>query len=106
MYAERLPPHDLNAEESVVGSILIDGDSLTGVTSFLSSSDFYGERNRHCFDACLSLFERGEAINQVTVAHELSLGDQLESVGGSGYLSRDWGVGRAPGVGRADAHGS
>ncbi|MCH8827149.1 MAG: replicative DNA helicase [Chloroflexi bacterium] len=86
MYAERLPPHDLNAEESVIGSILIDGDSLTAVTSFLNSSDFYGERNRHCFDACIALFERGEAINQVTVAHELSLADHLESIGGSGYL--------------------
>ena len=86
MYAERLPPHDLNAEESVVGSVLIDGDALTGVTSFLKSNDFFGERNRHCFEACIALFERGEAINQVTLAHELSLSDQLESVGGAGYL--------------------
>ncbi|MDA1227537.1 MAG: replicative DNA helicase [SAR202 cluster bacterium Casp-Chloro-G4] len=87
MYAERLPPHDLNAEESVVGSILIDGDALPGVTSFLKSSDFFGERNRHCFEAASSLSERGEAINQVTVAHELFLNDHLENVGGSGYLS-------------------
>ena len=95
MYAERLPPQDANAEESVIGSILIDGDSLSRVTSFLRPNDFYGEKNRWCFEAFLALFERGEAINQVTVAHELSLhrsrgGEQtnrLEEIGGSAYLS-------------------
>ena len=95
MYVDRLPPHDANAEESVIGSVLIDGDSLSRVTSFLRPADFYGEKNRWCFDAFLALFDRGEAINQVTVAHELSLhrsrgGEQsnrLEELGGSAYLS-------------------
>lgn len=87
MYAEQLPPHDTHAEESVIGSILIDGDSLNGVASFLKPVDFYTEKGRWCFEACLSLFERSEAINQVTVAHELSLHDRLEGLGGSAYLS-------------------
>ena len=87
MYVDRLPPHDANAEESVIGSILIDGDSLNRVTSFLRPADFYGEKNRWCFDAFLTLFNRGEAINQVTVAHELNLQDRLEELGGSAYLS-------------------
>ncbi|MCH8109939.1 MAG: replicative DNA helicase [Chloroflexi bacterium] len=87
MYAERLPPHDLNAEESVIGSILIDGEALTKTTAFLNPADFYSEKNRWCFDACLSLFDRSDAINQVTVAHELSLQDRLEGVGGTSYLS-------------------
>lgn len=87
MYAERLPPHDINAEESIVGSVLIDGDSLTNITSFMKSNDFYSEKNRWCYEACLALFERGEAINQVTVAHELSLQDRLEGVGGNAYLN-------------------
>ena len=87
MYPDRLPPHDANAEESVIGSILIDGDSLNRVTSFLRPPDFYGEKNRWCFEAFLALFERGEAINQVTVAHELSLQERLEEFGGSAYLS-------------------
>jgi replicative DNA helicase len=83
-----LPPHDISAEESVVGSVLIDGESLTRITSFLKSPDFYGQKNRWCFEACLALMERGEAINQVTVSHELSLSDdRLESVGGAPYLS-------------------
>ena len=87
MYAERLPPHDIDAEESIIGSVLIDGESLTKVTSFLKSSDFYSEKNRWCFDASLALFERSEAINQVTLAHEMSLHDRLESIGGTAYLN-------------------
>ena len=81
------PPHDVDAEEAVIGSILIDGESLTNVTSFLRPTDFYGEKNRWCYQACFALFERGEAINQVTVAHELSLQDRLEPIGGTAYLS-------------------
>jgi replicative DNA helicase len=87
VYAERLPPHDINAEESVIGSMLIDGEAITKVASFLKPADFYSEKNRWCYEACLALFERSEAINQVTVAHELSLNERLEGVGGTAYLS-------------------
>ena len=51
MYSERLPPHDINAEEAVIGSILIDGESFTNVTSFVRPSDFYSEKNRCCYQA-------------------------------------------------------
>ena len=95
MYVDRLPPHDIAAEESVIGSILIDGNSLSRVASFLRPQDFYGEKNRWCFEAFLALFERSEAINQITVSHELSLHgsrgeeqeNRLEEIGGSAYLS-------------------
>ena len=87
MYAERLPPHDIDAEESVIGSILIDTEALTRVSHFLKAFDFYSEKNRWCFEACLALFNRSEAINQVTLAHELSLQDHLEALGGTAYLS-------------------
>ena len=71
----------------MIGSVLIDGDALTTITSFLKASDFYLAKNRWCFEACWSLFERDEAINQVTVAHELSGGGHLEEVGGGSYLA-------------------
>lgn len=87
MYAGQLPPHDLSAEESVIGSILIDGDALPGITSFLKPRDFYGERNRHCFEAAVALSQRGSGVNQVTLSHELRLNDRLENIGGIGYLS-------------------
>ena len=87
MYIDRLPPHDAQAEESVIGSVLIDGDSLHKVSSLIRPTDFYGEKNRWCYEAFLGLAERGEAINQVTVSHELALQERLDSLGGSAYLS-------------------
>ena len=87
MYADRLLPHDPDAEEAVIGSMLIDGQAISKVSSFLRASDFYISKTRWCFDACLSLFDRGEAINQVTVAHELSLKERLDEIGGTAYLA-------------------
>ena len=89
MVSERLQPHDIGAEESVIGSILIDGNAITRITSILSASDFYSQRNRKCYEAALTLYERGTAINQVTLAHEISIEDgALEMVGGAEYLGR------------------
>jgi len=87
LQADRLPPHDLNAEESVLGSILIDGSTITRITGLISADDFYRETNRICFEAFYSLMERDEAINQVTVTHELENQGVLEEVGGAAYLS-------------------
>ncbi len=85
--SDRLPPHDINAEESVIGSLLIDGESITDVHGFLNPEDFYRQRNRMCYEAALDLFNRDEAINTVTIAHELEAKEQLEEVGGSAYLT-------------------
>ena len=87
MYAEKLLPHDIEAEEAVVGSMILDGDSFLKVAHFLKPEDFYREKNRYCYEACLALFQRGEPINQVSVANQLSVKDRTESVGGSAYLS-------------------
>ena len=87
MYAEQLLPHDVEAEEAVIGSLLIDGDSFLRVSSTLKPEDFYRERNRLCFNACVSLFRRSEAIDQVTLARELERTHCLEAVGGMAYLS-------------------
>lgn len=87
MQADRLPPHDLSAEESVLGSILIDGTSITQITGFLSADNFYREINRQCFEVCHDLFQRDEGINQVTVTHELESRGIIEDVGGPAYLS-------------------
>jgi replicative DNA helicase len=87
MYAEKLPPSDVDAEEAVLGSLLIDGESISVVSTIVNPADFYQDRNRWCFEACSSLYHRGDAINQVTVGHELSLSDRLDEIGGPGYLS-------------------
>ena len=87
MYEEKLLPHDIEAEEAVIGSMLIDGDSILRVAQFLKPGEFYREKNRFCYEACLALFRRGEAINQVTVAHQLTLQERVDPVGGTAYLS-------------------
>lgn len=87
MQADRLPPHDLKAEESVLGSILIDGMTITQIAGFLSANDFYRQVNRQCFEVLHDLFARQEDIDQVTVTHELEVRGILEDVGGASYLS-------------------
>ncbi len=87
MYAEKLLPHDLEAEEAVVGSVLIDGECFSRVAPLLQPRDFYRERNQICYAAAMSLFQRDEAIDQLTLAGELGRQGQLESIGGMAYLS-------------------
>ena len=87
MYVDRVLPHNPEAEEAVVGSILIDEDALTKVTSIVQPSNFYQAKVRWCYEACLALFDRREAINQVTLAQELALRERLEEVGGPAYVA-------------------
>lgn len=87
MPGERLPPHDIDAEEAVNGSLLIDGRSIHEIVVFLQPKDFYSEQNRWIYQACLSLYQRDEAINQITVAQELEREGRLEKCGGAAYLS-------------------
>jgi replicative DNA helicase len=84
---EQLPPHDIQAEESVVASLLVDEDAINKVAPLLRPSDFFRESNGWTYDACLSLWERNETINQVTVAHELDRRGRLEDVGGLTFIS-------------------
>jgi replicative DNA helicase len=87
MTSDRLPPHDTDAEEAVLGSLLIDGSSIHRVAVLLQPADFYNERNSLIYGACLSLYERDEAIDQITVAQELDRQGKLESGGGAANLS-------------------
>ena len=87
IYVEKLLPHDLEAEEAVLGSVLIDGECLTRLAPLLKEGDFYRERNQVCFDAAMALFRRGQAVDQVTLAGELARTEKLDLVGGMAYLS-------------------
>ncbi|MBA7614075.1 Replicative DNA helicase [subsurface metagenome] len=84
---EKLPPHDIDAEEAVIGSLLIDGTAIHTISTFLQQQDFYSERNLLIYGACQALSQRTEAINQITVAQELARQDKLEACGGAAYLS-------------------
>ena len=87
MYAEQLLPHDLEAEEAVLGSLIIDGEAVTRIINLVSPEAFYREIHQVCFKACLDLFNRGEVIDQVTLANQLTRTSELELVGGMSYLS-------------------
>jgi len=85
--SENLTPHDVEAEKAVLGSLLIDSECIFKVAIFLRPEDFFMPENQWTYEACFSLYQRNEAINQITVAHELAQKGKLEEVGGAAYLS-------------------
>jgi replicative DNA helicase len=84
---EKLPPHDVEAEEAVIASLLVDPEAVLEVGN-LQPEHFFREKNAWVFEVCRDLFNRNESINQITVAHELARRGKLEEVGGVAYLSR------------------
>ena len=87
MYGEKLPPHNIEAEEAVNGSLLIDGTAIYKIATLLQPADFYNEQNSLVYEACQALHQRDEVINQITVAQELARREKLEACGGAAYLS-------------------
>ncbi|MPZ23670.1 MAG: replicative DNA helicase, partial [Dehalococcoidia bacterium] len=86
--AEKLPPHNVEAEEAVVASVLVDPEAIYRVVPIVKASDFFREKNRWAFEAALALFERGEPLNQITVTHQLARSERIDGVGGGAYLAR------------------
>src|SRR5688572_32613001 len=84
---EQLPPHDIQAEESVVASVMVDPEAMDKVAGILQARDFFREINAWTYEACRALWDRQQSINQVTVAHELERRGRLEDVGGLSFLS-------------------
>jgi replicative DNA helicase len=85
---EKLPPHDIDAEEAVIASLLVDPEAIFKVAPRLHAEDFFREKNAWVYEVCRALWDRSESINQITVAHELARRNRLEDVGGASYLSR------------------
>jgi replicative DNA helicase len=80
-------PHNVEAEEAVLGSLLIDSEAIFRVSPFLKPDDFYIVKNGWIYDAILSLHERRQPADFVTVCDELENRTQLEEVGGAAYIS-------------------
>lgn len=83
----RLPPNDNDAEEAVIGSLLIDGDAIKKVENTIAPDDFYHEANRWLYQGCVNLRGRREAINQVTLSRETDRLGRMDLCGGSSHLS-------------------
>jgi replicative DNA helicase len=86
MARERIPPHDLEAEQSVLGGILIDSKAVAKIAPNLSEKDFYRSAHAKIYASMVSLWEKSEPIDLVTLARDLSAKESLESVGGRAYL--------------------
>ena len=82
-----MPPHDLDAEMSVIGSVLLDPLSVAKVLQFLHPEDFYRENNGQIYRAALDLFAAGEPIDNVTLAAQLQTMGLLDRVGGRAQLA-------------------
>jgi len=84
---ERLPPQNIEAEQSVLGSLLIDSEAVVRVASFLRPEDFYRRAHSLIYQAILDLHERREPADFVTLCDELERRGQLEEVGGAAYIT-------------------
>lgn len=83
----RIPPHSADAEESVLGALLLDKDAIIAVAEFLDPTDFYDERHRAIYESCLELYEDRTPIDVLTVAEKLKKRKVLKKIGGAGYLA-------------------
>ena len=84
---ERLPPHNIDAEQSLLGSLLLDRDAIIRVAAFVKPDDFYVPANGTIYRAILDLYNRREPTDFVTLSDELGRREQLEQVGGIAYLT-------------------
>jgi replicative DNA helicase len=85
--SHKLPPQHIEAEQSVLGGILIENDAINKVLEILAPEDFYRESHRKIYHALINLTARDEPADLITLTNELRKIDQLDSVGGASYLT-------------------
>ncbi|HEV8601289.1 MAG TPA: replicative DNA helicase [Patescibacteria group bacterium] len=83
----RLPPQNAEAEQSVLGSLLLDRDAVIKIADTLSSDDFYDDRHRIIYLAIIKLYDERSSIDILTVSNKLDEGSSLEKIGGISYLT-------------------
>lgn len=87
MEVGKVPPHDIEAEQAVIGSMLTDKDAVISAVEKLKPEDFYREDNKAIYEAILSLYSKAEPIDIITVKDELIGNGKFETVGGLEYLA-------------------
>ncbi|MEP7162994.1 MAG: replicative DNA helicase [Candidatus Moraniibacteriota bacterium] len=83
----RVPPHNIEAEQSVLGSLMLDKDAIIKVADLVKVGDFYKDDHNKIYEAMLGLYEEREPIDVLSLANRLEERELLERVGGSGYLA-------------------
>lgn len=84
---ERIPPHNIDAEKSVLGAIILDKDALLEILEILRPDDFYNKMHGEIFTAVTELYKRNEPVDILTVTEELKRRNSLEMVGGRAYVA-------------------
>jgi len=85
---DKTNPHNIEAEEAVLGALLIDPEALFRVASFLRPDDFFVQKNGWIYQAILTLHERREPVDFVTLCNELEAQDRLDDAGGAAYIAQ------------------
>src|SRR5581483_7303855 len=85
--ADRTLPHNLEAERSVLGAILLHNEAFNLAAEVIDATDFFRDAHRRIFDKMVNLSERGNAIDLVTLKEELSRSGDLDEVGGPAYIT-------------------
>lgn len=83
----RLPPQNIEAEQSMLGAILLDNEALPKALEIISPDDFYKESHKRIFNTMLELFDKNEAIDLITVIERLKAKNDIDAVGGISYLT-------------------
>ena len=83
----RVPPHDTEAEQSVLGALMLDANAIAGIRDLLEPVDFYVERHQHIYRAAVELADRGEPIDYLTLRAQLERSGLLARSGGVEYIS-------------------
>lgn len=86
--AKQTPPHDMDAEQSVLGAVLIDPNAISNIVELLKPRQFYYKENRLVFEAMQTLFAVNRPIDALTLADELKKKNNLKEIGGKTYLSQ------------------
>ncbi|WP_428260081.1 replicative DNA helicase [Gallibacter sp. Marseille-QA0791] len=84
---ERIPPHSIEAEKSVLGAALLSKDALLDVVEIVKAGDFYDSNHREIFEAIQDLYRRSAPVDALTVSEELKKRNSLEMVGGRAYIA-------------------
>jgi replicative DNA helicase len=87
LLADRTLPHSLEAEQSVLGAILLHNDAFNQAAEILSPADFFRDAHRRIFEKMIRLSERGDAIDLVTLKEELGRSGELDEAGGPAYIA-------------------
>lgn len=84
---QRIPPNSLEAEQSVLGAMLLDREAISAATELINGDDFYREAHKEIFEAVVEIYDKGEPVDLITLTEKLKTRNTLDAVGGITYLT-------------------